>query len=401
MWELRHKGSLCHMLKIAVITRYWPSSGEPWQGRSAFQTLRSLDGLAKVRVFYPNAAYPAVLKPRSRLYRRLDPTYAPAEVETSYHNYPALPLLTRPFNGALAARALLPHVRSFAPDLIFSIFLYPEGFAALRIARSLGVPAVSMGIGSDIHSIADRISVRHTRQVLRGSDFLVTVSEDLRRQAIAMGADPLRSRALLNGCDLSVFRPGDRAQARQALGIPLNGPAIVYVGRTDVRKGFRELIAAAAKLHESQPDLQVYLVGAGPDRPEIAAAINTAEAQDYIRLMPPCRPEDVPVWMTAADVVTLPSYMEGCPNVVLEALACGRPVVATRVGGIPELMDDSCGRLVPPRDAGALAEALDTVLSRSWDAVAIASHRSRSWNTVAGELLEIFERVSAPRNGTR
>jgi len=95
--------------------------------------------------------------------------------------------------------------------------------------------------------------------------------------------------------------------------------------------------------------------------------------------------------MAAADLVTLPSYMEGCPNVVLEALACGRPVVATNVGGIPEIMSDQCGHLVPPRDPGALALALAAVLDRTWDAAAISAQGSRSWSAVADELLGIFQ----------
>ena len=101
--------------------------------------------------------------------------------------------------------------------------------------------------------------------------------------------------------------------------------------------------------------------------------------------------------MAAADLITLPSYMEGCPNVVLEALACGRPVVATNVGGIPEIMNGDCGRIVPPRDPTALALALASVLDRSWDAAAISAHGSRSWSTVAAELMEVFESLISNR----
>jgi glycosyltransferase involved in cell wall biosynthesis len=101
--------------------------------------------------------------------------------------------------------------------------------------------------------------------------------------------------------------------------------------------------------------------------------------------------------MAATDVVTLPSYMEGCPNVILEALACGRPVVATNVGGIPEIMSEECGRLVPPRDPAELAHALASVLDRTWDAAAISAHWSRSWDNVAAELLEIFESLVSAR----
>jgi glycosyltransferase involved in cell wall biosynthesis len=138
------------------------------------------------------------------------------------------------------------------------------------------------------------------------------------------------------------------------------------------------------------------MVGEGPDRPQITLAIEAAGANGYIHTLPPCQPDDVAVWMGAADVVTLPSYMEGCPNVVLEALACGRPVVATRVGGIPEIMSDACGRLIPPRDVAALAGALDAVLATTWDANSISAHWSRSWAAVASNLMDIFNLVASP-----
>jgi glycosyltransferase involved in cell wall biosynthesis len=386
------------MLRIAVVSRYFPSSGEPWQGRSAYQTIRALNAQANVHVFYPNAAYPSILRPRTRLYNALDPNYSPAGVSVSYHDYPALPLLSRPFNGALASRTLFPHVREFHPDLIFSIFLYPDSYAALKIAKKLGVPLVAMGIGSDIHSIGDRLSAMHTRTVLEQADFLVTVSEDLRQKALSMGAKPETSRSVVNGCDLSIFHVRDRAEARRQLKLDPDAEFALYIGRMDLRKGLRELVEASAKLHATHPRQQVYMVGEGPDRPQITQSIESAGATGYIHTLPPCAPDDVAVWMAAADLVTLPSYMEGCPNVVLEALACGRPVVATRVGGIPEIMSDACGRLIPPRDANALAEALEAVLSAEWDASSISAHWSRSWSTVARELLDIFESVASARS---
>ena len=385
------------MLKIAVVTRYFPSSAEPWQGRSAYQTLRVLAREADVRVFYPNASYPSLLRPRSRSYDQLDTSYSPPDVKTSYYDYPALPLVSRPLNGWMAARALLPAVRGFAPDLIFSYFLYPDGYAALKIGKSLSVPVVVMSIGSDINRIGDPISGLHTRTVLREADFLVTVSGDLRWKAVAMGAPPETTRAVINGCDLSIFHVRDRLEARRKLRIDQAAEVVVYLGRMDVKKGLRELVEAVASLRRERPNLHVYLIGEGPDRPLIESAIQAHNATGFIHVLPGCAFDDVAVWMAAADLVTLPSYMEGCPNVVLEALACGRPVVATNVGGIPEIMSDECGRLVPPREPVELAHALASVLDRTWNAMAISAHWSRSWSAVAAELLEIFESLVSIR----
>jgi glycosyltransferase involved in cell wall biosynthesis len=379
------------MLRIAVVTRYFPSSAEPWQGRSLYETLRVLAYKADLRVFYPNASYPSWLKPRSRVYSNLDASYSPPDVRASYFDFPALPVLSRPFNGWISARALLPAVRAFAPDLIFGCYLYPDCYAALKIGKALAAPVVAMSIGSDINRIGDCITGLHTRKVLREADFLVTVSGDLRNKAIAMGAAPEKTRAIINGCDLSIFHVGDCLEARQKLHIDPAAEAVIYIGRMDVKKGLCELVEAAASLRPERANLHVYLIGEGPDRPLIESAIQAHNAASYIHALSGCAFDDVAVWMAAANLVTLPSYMEGCPNVVLEALACGRPVVATNVGGIPEILSEECGRLVPPRNSAALAQALASVLDRTWNAEAISAHGSRSWGAVAEELLEVFE----------
>jgi glycosyltransferase involved in cell wall biosynthesis len=254
-----------------------------------------------------------------------------------------------------------------------------------------------MSIGSDINRIGDPISYLHTRTVLREADFLITVSGDLRFKALAMGASAEKTRAVVNGCDPSVFHVRDCDEARRKLDIDPASQVVLYVGRMDVKKGLLELVEAAASLHQERANLRVYLVGEGPDRPLVLSAIQANNAAGYIHVLHSCAFDEVAVWMAAADLVTLPSYMEGCPNVVLEALASGRPVVATNVGGIPEILNDTCGRLVAPREAGALAQALASVLDRTWDANAISAHGSRSWEAVSAELLGIFESLIGAR----
>lgn len=390
------------MLKIAVVTAHFPFSGTPTHGRAAYETLRVLARKANVKVFFPHSEYPGWLRPHSRIYDTIDLSYRVPDISVCYYKYPAVPMLSRPLNGWMAARVLLEHVRSFAPDLIFSYFLYPDSFAGLTIGKALSVPVVAMGVGSDIHSIDDRFSMMLTRKVLREADFLVTVSEDLRRQAIRLGAKPEKSRAIINGCNLSVFHPRDRVETRHGLGIDADAEAVVYVGRIDVRKGLRELVEAATLLRRDRPNLHVYLVGEGPDKPLIESVILARGAAGYVHFVPGCSFDEVAMWMVAADVATLPSYMEGCPNTVLEALACGRPVVATDVGGIPEILSDECGQLVAPRDSAALAQALASVLNRTWDSEAISAHWGRGWEACADELLEIFESlVSSPARGMK
>lgn len=385
------------MLKIAVVTAHFPSSGEPTKGRPAYQTLRVLSRKCDVQVFYPHAVYPSLFKPKSRTYSGLEASFSLPDVKVGYHDYPVLPMVSRPFNGWNAARVMLPHVRNFAPDLIFSYFLYPDGYAAVKIGKALSVPVIAMGVGSDVHSIGDRFSRIHTRTVLHQADFLLGISEDLRQRCVAMGAAAEKTRTVISGCDLSVFHVRDRVSAREKLQVDPSSKVIVYVGRMDPKKGLLELIEAAVALRSTRPNLQVYMVGDGPDKPLIENAIQAKYADRYIHAMPGCSFDEVADWMAVADVVTLPSYMEGCPNVILEALACGCPVVATSVGGIPEILNEECGYLVPPRDSTALAKALQSSLDRTWDAEIISAHWGRGWETVASELLDIFESVLSAR----
>jgi glycosyltransferase involved in cell wall biosynthesis len=348
-----------------------------------------------LHVFCAHPSYPSFLSPRSANRGKLDPTFGVPDIEASYYSFPSLPLISRPTNGWMVARALHKHVRDFAPDLIFSFIIYPDSYAGLKIGNALGVPVAAMSIGSDINRIGDPITAMLTRKVLRNADALLTVSDDLRVKVVSMGAPPERAHAIINGCDLEVFHPRERLDARRTLGIDAAQESIVYIGRMDLRKGLRELVEAAALIHVKRPLLHVYLVGDGPDRSIIQSAIGDANASSYIHVLPSCSFDEVAAWMAAADVVTLPSYMEGCPNAVLEALACGRPVVATNVGGIPEILNDSCGCLVPPRDANALADGLSSVLDRTWDPAEISAVHGRSWNAVADELLAVFQSLVA------
>lgn len=378
-------------LKIAVITQYFPTSEQPWAGHSAYQTLRYLARSNEVKVFYPEVRYPRWLTPATARRTRLDAGYQPDGVDVEYIAYPALPAVSRPLNGWVASGRLLPYVRRFGPEIILNYVVYPDGYAALRVGNALKVPVVVTAIGSDLNRIPDPLCGALTRKTLRESDAVITVSRDLRKTAILLGADAVRSHAILNGCDTSVFFNRDKHDARAALQIGLDEEVVAYVGRMDVRKGLRELIEAVTSLHERRPRLRCYLVGDGSDEGALRELIAQKNAGEYVRLMPPCKTDGVAQWMAAADLVTLPSYKEGCPNVVLEALAAGRPVVASNVGGIPELMDDSSGRLVPAMDSSALAAALDQVLATEWSGDEIAKRHQRGWADVARDVQGVLE----------
>ena len=377
-------------MRLLIVTSQFPIAGEPNRGRPILQTVRELSKLADVQVLSPIATYPRWARPRSYLFRASDPAHAVPGCDVRYVDYPALPAISRPFNGWLCGRTLHAPLRAFAPDVVLSYWLYPDAFGAMQAARRAGLPLVVGSRGSDLR-VRDAISKRLTRPVLHAAQRILVVSEDLGRVAVRdYDADPARIRAIPNGCDAAIFHPQPRDAARATLGLDADAELVVYVGRLVPEKGLRELLDACAALAPQRPRLQLALVGEGPMRAELDARL-AASPGLRVHLPGAQGPQEVARWMAAADLVTLPSYSEGHPNVLVEALACGRPVVATPVGGIPEVVDADCGLLVPARDPVALADGLRTALERDWDEAALSRRFSRGWDAVAADTLRACE----------
>lgn len=384
-------------MRILLVTSQFPIAGEPTRGRPIFQTARELATLADVRVVSPVAVYPSWAQPKSYLFKPADA--AATGIDTEYVTYPALPILSRPFNGWLAARAIAPALARFQPDVVLSYWLYPDAFGAMLVARKARVPLVAGARGSDIR-VRDRISKALTRRVIGAADQVLVVSEDLGRLAVAdYGADPARVHAIANGCDAATFHLADRAAARTHLGIDSTAELIVYAGRLVAEKGLRELVGAMRELVERRPRVELAMIGTGPLHDELAAEV---ARQTSLRVhLPGALPADgVARWMTAADVFALPSYSEGYPNVLVEALACGRPIVATPVGGIPEIVDERCGVLVAPRDVDALANGIAQALDRRWSEADLSTRFSRDWRSVAIDTLRVCEGAVGARSAT-
>jgi glycosyltransferase involved in cell wall biosynthesis len=389
-------------LKVAVVTPYFPTSAVSYRGHSAFHTLRFLKDYADVNVICPLATYPQVPGLTPKTFDQPDLTYRPPGIPTRYFQYPAVPVITRPVNGFICLQYLMPFLEQSRPDVILNYWLYPEGYAALRAGRKLGIPVIVGSIGSDLRRIPDAVTRYLVRRTVSEADAVLTVSEDLRRAAIGLGALPSNVTAILNGCDTSVFHPGDRPQARRTLGCDPSEKVILFVGSLLESKGLGELIEAFAALSSARTDIRLVLIGEGGYRPVLEQKAKASGVADRVRLLGRQPSATVADWIRAADLLCLPSHSEGCPNVIVEALACGLPIVATEVGGIPELVAPECGILVAPRQAGALRAALDAAMARDWDTRVIAGAFRRSWQDVAEETLELCtEVVEEARHSSR
>ncbi|MGA9827447.1 MAG: glycosyltransferase [Rhodanobacteraceae bacterium] len=389
------------MRRIALVTPMLPVPHDRTRGRYIHETARSLSRIALVRVFFMQPRYPNVpgLSPRSFLKGSVGTDYRLPGISVEAFEYAAIPGLSRITNGWVAGRALTRRIRSFAPDIVLAYWVYPDGNAALHAARRLGVPCIVGARGSDIH-VRSGLNSLMTRRTIAGADALLTVSRAMRRTAIdQFGADPERVHTITNGFDTDIFHPRPQQAMRQRLGIPPDARVIIYVGRFVESKGMRELITAFARLGARDERTRLILVGDGVMRDALVALIASSDLSDRVLIPGGCEPEQVAEWIAASDVLTLPSWSEGYPNVVVEAIACGRPVVATDVGGTREIVSAVNGILVPPRDADALEHALADALAGKWDDGAIAAGIKRDWDDVAKETLGVCEHIIATREG--
>lgn len=391
------------VLRVALVTPMLPVPHDPTRGRYIHEIARALSKVASVRVFFQTSRYPRWpgAAPRSYLYAEVGADYRLEGIDVEAFEYPALPILSRALNGWVCSRVLGPRVEAFAPDLVLAYWVYPDGDAALRVARRLGLPCIVGALGSDIH-LRSGLNGWLTRRTIRRVDALLTVSEAMRRTAIdEFGADARRVHTIVNGFDTTVFRAGDRAEARRALAIAPDAELVVYVGRFVQGKGLAELLDAFARLAPRRPRLRLALIGDGVWAPQLRARVHDSGLGARIELPGGMGPAEVARWLRASDLLTLPSWSEGYPNVVVEALACGRPVVATDVGGTREIVGADNGILVSPKNVDSLVTGLEQALDRPWDSAAISAAMLRSWDDVAAETLRVCRRVVEGDAGSR
>jgi teichuronic acid biosynthesis glycosyltransferase TuaC len=385
-------------LKVAVVTPIFPVPSQLYRGQSIHQIVRALMKRAEVEVICPFSRYPKWFQP-SFDHRIPDLSYSLPDVSTRYFEYPAIPGLTRCINGIVCAKYLEPYLREFMADVVLNFWLYPEGYAAVRVADNLGIPAVVCSIGSDLNCIPDPASRYLTRITMERAAIVVTKSEPLRARAIQMGIHPRKVRTVLNGCDSGTFHRASRNTARAQLAVDERAELVLYVGRLDPAKGIMELFDAFALLANHRPNLRLTYIGDGPGGDQLRRRAKDAELETRISLANSCSSEEVAQWLAASNVLALASYAEGSPNVILEALSCGRPVIGTNVGGIPDMINEECGILIAPGDVPALADAIEESIRRNWDEQLIAKQFRRGWDHVADEYFTICEQAVQNRCG--
>lgn len=383
-------------IRALVLSSVYPSARQPRHGLFVEERIRHLAELARIRVVSPVAWQKSLGNGFCTQEERQG-------IQIHHPRFWYLPRFQKEWDGALMARSVRSTVQRLAQeepiDLIDAHFVWPEGFAALRLGQELGVPVCVTLRGTLEWLAEDPARKDQMAQVVREADQLIAVSEPLAQRALDLGADASRVTVVTNGVDIERFQLRSKEQARKSLGLKTDAQWVVSVGHLSERKGFQDLIGIMGHLLATHPNTNLCIVGGGgaegDNTEQLKSQAQEAGVAHKVHFLGPRSPEDVARALAAADVFALASRYEGCPNVLLEALASGRPVVASNVGEIPRLVTQAGGLVYgQANDRDALLRGLREVLNTEWDPHGVrASVLQRTWHRTAQEVLEIWSRA--------
>lgn len=366
-------------MRVLILTKIFPNRVEPLSSPFNRQQFAQLARLCEVQILATIPWFPGAraFSRWSGAGRLLDvPEHECIEgIQVQHPRFVFVPRLAPGLSGPLYAASLARTVLRYRGqvDVVLGSWAYPDGFAAVVLARMLGTPAVIKLHGSDMNVVAHLPGPRRALEwAFPRAGRVVAVSQPLRDAAIELGAPPSRVDIVPNGIDRGRFHPQDRGAARRALGLAPDSAMILCIGHIERQKGSLDLVRAFVALKKGRRNASLVMVGDGAgmaDCQKLAAELHVAVS--FVGARPH---DEIPRWIAACDVLALPSWNEGAPNVVIEALACGRRVVATRVGGTPDIItSETLGVLVPPGDPPALAVAIEGALSLVYDATAVSA----------------------------
>lgn len=352
-------------MRILFFSYAFPSPWTPQQGTFNRTLLEPLAQRHDVRVVCP---VPFMNYWRNR--PGIDATKSMSTLPTTYIPFYYPPKLLRSryhqFLQWSMRDVMQAMLRDWRPDVIVSYWTHPDGTTALEFAREFDIPLAIITGGSDV-LLLGRNGRRGEliRDTLKRADAVIPIGHHIADVLTADGVDATNIHPIYRGVDRELFYPDCPRQARDELGIARETPLVVGVGRLVPVKSWPTVIEAMARLAAGGLKYECRIIGDGPLRGSLQNQIDKAGLAKTVKLIPAQRQSELAKWYQAADLTVLTSLSEGVPNVLMEAMACGTPFVATRVGAIPAIADCFHDRLVPPRNPSLLAEAIvDSVTQR-------------------------------------
>ena len=403
--------------RIVVLTTLFPHAGQPTSGLFIRERMLRVARLLPLTVVAPRPWFPlqGLLRLWKPHFRPPAPAFEVQEgVEVRRPRFLSVPGGLKWLDGWLMAVCCFPTLlrlkRQLGCNVIDAHFAYPEGYAATLLGRWLDIPVSITMRGTEVPLAADPRRRRRVVRALQTAARVFAVSDSLKRHAASLGVGSEAILVVGNGVDTKIFHRLDQRAARRKLGLGTEGPVLVSVGALVERKGFHRVLECLPALRRRFPDLRYLMVGGAGAEADWSARLRRLVIdlglQDCTRFLGQVAPEELHVPLSAGDVFVLATSNEGWANVILEAMACGLPVVATNVGGNAEVVrNTNLGTLVPFGASDALMRALGDALARKWDHDAIVAYaRGNDWEPRIGTLVESFRAMvarDAPSGGHR
>ncbi len=395
-------------IRTLLYSSLYPSSARPIHGIFVETRLRELlkTGAVETKVVAPVPWFP-LKGERWGDYARMARTPARETrngIDVLHPRFPLIPkvgMSAAPWLLALASVGPIQRLidEGFDFDVIDAHYYYPDGVAAAWLAKRFNKPLAITARGTDLNLIPQYALPRKMiHWAAQRADASIGVCAALMDVLRDWGIDERRLNVFRNGVDLQRFHPVPPAQARAALKIE-GGPVLLSVGHLIERKGHHLVVGAMPQVLKQHPQARLYVIGEGEERPRLEAQITELGLQQQVTLTGALPNEKLATWYSAADALVLASSREGWANVLLESMACGTPVVATRIWGTPEVVTPASGSLlVEERSSAGIAAALSKLLSVACDRQAVRLYAEGfGWGQTSQQQVSLFQALAGSR----
>src|SRR3989344_113997 len=399
MTEMKRK------VKLMIITHTFPTKHKPVAAVFLLNQLKELKKHCDIRVIFPYAYVPRI-KILNPYFRFSDvPGQEIVEGMKIYHpKYFMIPrfssnstllnlfLFVESFFSYLASRRLTSRlIEEWNPDIIHLHGSLSESLLGISSKKKYNKPLLVTTYGEDITLHSKHLpSSFFIKLGLKNADVIICQSRFLEAEIRNLGITN-KFFIIPMGAATKKFKVRDKIKTRRVLNLPNNKKILLFVGHLVPRKGVRYLIKACKGLSEKGPFL-CCIIGKGTDESYLKKLATDLVLNDYVKFLGQKNHEDVARYINSCDLVVLPSLNEGLPVILCEALACGKPVVATNVSGTPELVTKDVGYLVKPKDVNDLKEKIMMALDRKWSKRKLLARASKfSVQVSAEKLLVVYK----------